>query len=80
MTLGSITAGAGITADNVSPMNFIYVRNVGYGVRGAKEFLGVLRNASGGYGKAPETKVSSEDAKALLKQILETLSKELDDK
>ncbi|CUX48948.1 Aldehyde-alcohol dehydrogenase [Clostridium sp. C105KSO15] len=80
MTLGSITAGAGITADNVSPMNFIYVRNVGYGVRGAKEFLGVLGNASGGYGKAPETKESSEDAKALLKQILETLSKELDDK
>ena len=33
MTLGSITAGVGITSDSVSPMNLIYVRNVGYGVR-----------------------------------------------
>lgn len=33
MTLGSSTAGYGITADNVSPMNLIYTRKVGYGVR-----------------------------------------------
>ena len=33
MTLGSSTAGYGITADNVSPLNLVYTRKVGYGVR-----------------------------------------------
>ncbi len=33
MTLGSGSAGEGITSDNVSPMNLIYVRKVGYGIR-----------------------------------------------
>jgi len=33
LTLGSGSAGQGITSDNVSPMNLIYVRKVGYGVR-----------------------------------------------
>lgn len=33
MTLGSGSAGKGITSDNVSPMNLIYIRKVGYGVR-----------------------------------------------
>ena len=33
MSLGSASAGEGITADNVSPMNLIYRRKVGYGVR-----------------------------------------------
>lgn len=70
MTLGSITAGAGITADNVSPMNFIYTRRVGYGVRGFEEFLGSAPKASGGD--------SGDDVRELLKQVLETLSKEPD--
>ena len=33
MTLGSGTAGYGITSDNVSPKNLIYVRKVGFGMR-----------------------------------------------
>jgi len=33
MTLGSGSAGTGITSDNVSPKNLIYIRKVGYGVR-----------------------------------------------
>ena len=33
MTLGSGSAGDGITSDNVSPMNLIYIRKVGFGVR-----------------------------------------------
>ncbi|WP_136805650.1 aldehyde dehydrogenase family protein [Desulfosediminicola flagellatus] len=33
MTLGSGSAGRGITSDNVSPMNLIYRRKIGYGVR-----------------------------------------------
>ncbi|WP_081701854.1 aldehyde dehydrogenase family protein [Oleidesulfovibrio alaskensis] len=43
MTLGSGSAGRGITADNVSPMNLIYIRKVGYGVRqytGAQDAAG----------------------------------------
>lgn len=33
MTLGSGSVGLGITADNVSPFNLVYVRKVGYGLR-----------------------------------------------
>ncbi|MCT4535124.1 aldehyde dehydrogenase family protein [Halodesulfovibrio sp.] len=33
MMLGSGSAGKGFTSDNVSPMNLIYIRKVGYGVR-----------------------------------------------
>lgn len=40
MTLGSGVVGQGITTDNVSPMNLIYKRKVGYGVRRI-EALGV---------------------------------------
>ncbi len=39
MTLGSGSAGEGITSDNVSPMNLVYIRKVGYGVRKAEEIL-----------------------------------------
>jgi acetaldehyde dehydrogenase (acetylating) len=37
MTLGSGSAGVGITTDNVSPLNLIYIRKVGYGVRKVEE-------------------------------------------
>ena len=37
MTLGSGSAGEGMTSDNVSPSNLIYVRKVGYGVRTVDE-------------------------------------------
>ena len=39
MTLGSGLAGQGITSDNVSPLNLVYVRRVGYGVRPADELV-----------------------------------------
>jgi acyl-CoA reductase-like NAD-dependent aldehyde dehydrogenase len=39
MTLGSGSAKIGITADNVSPMNLIYIRKVGYGVKKAEEII-----------------------------------------
>ena len=35
LTLGSGTAGYGITADNVSPLNLVHIRKVGRGVRSA---------------------------------------------
>lgn len=37
LTLGSGSAGKGMTSDNVSPMNLIYIRKVGYGVRSVKD-------------------------------------------
>ena len=33
LTLGSGSAGKGITSDNISPLNLIYIRKVGYGVQ-----------------------------------------------
>lgn len=39
LTLGSGLAGHGMTSDNVSPMNLISVRRIGYGVRSADKLL-----------------------------------------
>lgn len=39
MTLGSGSAGDGMTSDNVSPLNLIYIRKVGYGVRKTSDFM-----------------------------------------
>lgn len=39
MTLGSGSAGQGMTSDNVSPKNLIYIRKVGYGVRKVDEII-----------------------------------------
>ncbi|CAB1252696.1 aldehyde dehydrogenase family protein [Clostridium sp. WLY-B-L2] len=40
LTLGSGSMGKGMTSDNVSPMNLIYIRKVGYGVRKVGEVTG----------------------------------------
>ncbi len=40
MTLGSGSAGRGATSDNVSPMNLVYIRKVGYGVRTVEDLFG----------------------------------------
>ena len=39
MTLGSGSAGQGMTSDNVSPENLIYIRKVGYGVRSIEDVI-----------------------------------------
>jgi len=39
LTLGSGSAGQGMTSDNVSPMNLIYIRKVGYGVRNIEDII-----------------------------------------
>jgi hypothetical protein len=59
MTLGSASAGEGITSENVSPMNLVYIRKVGYGVKTAEAFLAEF-SASGLSGKA--SAVGLEDA------------------
>lgn len=67
MTLGSGSAGDGMTSDNVSPMNLIYIRKVGYGVRKQEELMnGIFKNES------PKTneQYNSEDIQ-MLQRILE---------
>ena len=39
MTLGCGVIGQGMTSDNVSPMNLIYIRKVGYEVKSSEELL-----------------------------------------
>ncbi len=55
MTLGSGSAGQGMTSDNVSPKNLIYVRKVGYGVRKVNEILKTVE------GKEESTSTVSND-------------------
>ncbi|MEG0297386.1 MAG: aldehyde dehydrogenase family protein [Clostridium sp.] len=43
MTLGSGSVGKGMTSDNVSPMNLVYVRKVGFETRSGREFLESLQ-------------------------------------
>ena len=40
LTLSTGTVGGGFTADNISPLNLINVRKVGYGVRSSEQVLG----------------------------------------
>lgn len=44
MTLGSGLVGKGMTSDNVSPMNLIYIRKVGYEICKTEEFLKEMRS------------------------------------
>ena len=39
LTLGSGISGEGFTSDNVSPMNLVYIRKVGYGVRDIQDLF-----------------------------------------
>jgi acetaldehyde dehydrogenase (acetylating) len=66
MTLGSGSAGLGMTSDNVSPMNLVYIRKVGYGVRNACEALGSGCESESGCAApkacaAPETRTAAAD-------------------
>ncbi len=74
MTLGSGAAGAGITSDNVSPMNLIYVRKVGYGVRSAEQFRQQMvshMDLPGDSGNLPELDLQKSQAlQALLQQMV----------
>jgi acyl-CoA reductase-like NAD-dependent aldehyde dehydrogenase len=73
MTLGSGSAGVGITTDNVSPMNLIYIRKVGYGVRNKKVMTGEFVTAE----KPLEsngllsTEYKLEDIQLVLKHLLQ---------
>lgn len=71
MTLGSGSAGNGITSDNVSPMNLVYIRKIGYGIRNIEE-LGAIEAAAGSpAADAHPAGRLSEDSIAMLQKILD---------
>lgn len=75
MILGSGSAGQGITSDNVSPMNLIYVRKVGYGVRRIED-IGMGVPEGNDYAAAVNTSNSSEETQ-MLQQLLEQILRNL---
>ncbi|AYD40417.1 aldehyde dehydrogenase family protein [Clostridium fermenticellae] len=70
MTLGSGSAGKGMTSDNVSPMNLIYVRKVGYGVRKVDELIDTLINEG-----CKECKLDSEETDDNIKLLEDILTR-----
>ena len=73
MTLGSGLTGFGITSDNVSPMNLIYVRKVGFGVRRVEDLnLGALAEAEHTTNETNNTTpASSQERLKYLQDLLE---------
>ncbi len=70
MILGSAAACEGITTDNVSPMNLVYIRKIGYGVRNINEMNIAQVNSSNN--NANDT-LSQENIDSLEKVLLEFL-------
>lgn len=71
--LGGLTAGMGITADNLSPMHLIYIRKAGYGVRTGEELLQIQENSI----NRPRHNSMEEEPKKVLEQILLKLLNEI---
>lgn len=75
MILGSGSAGQGITSDNVSPMNLIYVRKVGYGVRRIEDIgMGVPEGNRTASTKSVDEREDMQMMQQLLEQILRNLA------
>ena len=79
LTLGSGAAGGGYTSDNVSPMNLINIRKVGYGVRQLEDITkdmqtGETTNTSE---TCCATNHRSMESTHELKELLETLLRQL---
>jgi acetaldehyde dehydrogenase (acetylating) len=71
MTLGSGSAGDGMTSDNVSPMNLIYLRKVGYGVRRVEELTKIVNT------EGSKLNTKDEDNLKLLENVLRKIMKDL---
>lgn len=78
LTLGSGSAGHGMTSDNVSPMNLVYIRKVGYGVRRIENILdsAVVQDKNANENPLQAKNHGQEGMKAL-QSILEEFLKEL---
>lgn len=71
MTLGSGSAGDGITSDNVSPKNLTYIRKVGYGVRRIEDIgMGIPEGSQASAGTNAASSVSSDESLKMLQDIL----------
>ncbi|QUH19583.1 aldehyde dehydrogenase family protein [Alkaliphilus sp. B6464] len=78
LTLGSGSAGKGMTSDNVSPMNLIYIRKVGYGVRNIDDMTnGALTSQKISMGCMPQAEEHNQDGIKMLHHILEKVLKEI---
>ena len=69
LTLGSGAAGGGFTSDNVSPMNLINIRKVGYGVRKLEDIV-----TGTGSSTVQSSIEGSQDLSELLEKLLEQLT------
>jgi len=76
MTLGSGSAGEGITSDNVSPMNLIYVRKVGYGVRRPEE-IRILAEEKSSICQSVQAGEFNQENIQMLQRVLESVVREL---
>lgn len=77
MTLGSGSAGHGMTSDNVSPMNLVYIRKVGYGIRKVEEIF-ENKGKESGQGLSGCKSAESEDEKVkLLEEVLKKIIKNM---
>lgn len=75
--LGAMSAGMGITADNVSPMNLIYTRRVGYGVKKASELADKVECIVDNTNYNRVNQENEPDMTELFRQILKRISQEL---
>jgi acetaldehyde dehydrogenase (acetylating) len=78
MTFGSGLTGIGITTDNVSPRNLIYIRKVGYGVRKTEEAINgvVAEGKTATCDRTPPKGNKTEDMQ-MLQHILKNIIDEL---
>ncbi|KOR25207.1 aldehyde dehydrogenase family protein [Clostridium sp. L74] len=79
MTLGSGSAGHGMTSDNVSPKNLLYIRKVGYGVRNMDEFVNTVKDKEDSISAISNGKINGNEIdnykllESILKKVLQDL-------
>ncbi|NFA59118.1 aldehyde dehydrogenase family protein [Clostridium sporogenes] len=79
MTLGSGSAGHGMTSDNVSPRNLLYIRKVGYGVRNMDEVVKEVNDKEDSISAVSNGKLNGNEIdnykllESILKKVLQDL-------
>ncbi|MEG0392986.1 MAG: acetaldehyde dehydrogenase, partial [Anaerovoracaceae bacterium] len=75
MTLGSGSAGKGITSENVSPLDLIYVRKVGFGMRKVEALDATINLGD----KGTKTELEKTPDSSGLKELYSLLKKAMED-